>query len=167
METHHKTIGIIFFAMVLVAANSSADTLTQAFQAVAQGQQELAKGHPGKANGCFLRALHLFPGWYRPMLGLAVAALQAGKPKAEAIKWVNKALHIEPERWDTQLVAGRVMEAAGRPKASMQHYLHALPLSTAHRGVIRDFACALAARIPALKKIRGVRNLECNNVHWP
>lgn len=161
METYHKAIIIFLFAIVTGPA-LSADPLGQAFSAVARGQQELIKGQSAQAEKAFTDALDLFPGWYRPMLGMAVVQLQMGRPVTKAIKWINKALSLEPNRWDTQLTAGRVMEAAGRPEQAMQHYLRAAYLSAAHRDVIRDYACSLAARIPKTKKTPGFQNLRCN-----
>ena len=148
---------------MLAATSTRADSVSDAMQAVSRGQQALIKGDTAQARADFRQALRLFPGWYRPMLGMAVVQLQAGKPVRTAIKWVNKALNLEPKRWDTQFVAGRVMEAAGRPKRAMQHYLEALGLApAAHRAVIRDFVCALAARRPDLGVLDGVRQLQCS-----
>ena len=153
---------LVFLIVTLGATSTRADTVSDAMQAVSRGQQALTKGDTKQAEIDFRQALRLFPGWYRPMLGMAVVQLQAGKPVRTAIKWVNKALHLEPKRWDAQFVAGRVMEAAGRTKQAMQHYLKALALApAAHRTVIRDFACALAVRQPGLGDLPGVKQLQC------
>jgi len=160
METHLKTIVVIFAATLLISANLHADPVSQAFEEVGLGRQELIKGHPKPAEKHFIHALHLFPGWYRPALGMAVVRLQSGRPKA-ALKWLNKALRSEPDRWDTQLTAGRVMEATGHPKQAMKYYLKALPFSTTHRDLIRDYACALGSRVPETQNIAGFRKLGC------
>ena len=164
MEIAHKAlipVAVLFFALT-----APADTVDQAYKLVSQGRQMLAAGRPIPAKKAFRQALGMFPGWYKPMLGLAAVELQAGGSTEKAWVWVDKALRLEPGRWAVQFVAGRVMEAAGHPRKALRHYLKAFDLAGVHRDQVRDFACGLVARWKGAKKCCKIKKLKCKRDNY-
>ena len=159
METVHKTLKLlVFLTVLLVSIANHADPVEQAYRLVSEGQDALNQGKTGKAERAFREALDLFPGWYKPMLGMAVVVMQRGGAHETAMKWAKRAVVLEPNRWDEQLTLARVLEAVHRPETALTHYIKAFHPACVHRDQVRDFACPLFTR---LGKTNEAKRIKC------
>ena len=159
MEVVHKALKLlIIMGLLVVPLASWTDPVQQAYKLVAEGQDALNQGKTSKAEMAFRTALGLFPGWYKPMLGMAVVVMQRGEAPEAAVKWAKKAVVLEPDRWEAHLILARVLEAADRAETAVLHYVKAFQLAGSHRDMVRDFACPMMVR---LKKFSDARTIGC------
>jgi hypothetical protein len=125
--TNHTDAPVRTLAAATIDDDQEADpvgdepTLVRARELCGEGHTLRAHGRLGLAEAKYLEALSLFPRYPRAMAGVVRVHLTRGDG-AEAVRWAERLVAMQPNRSNNQLLVGDAYALSGKANEARQHW---------------------------------------------